>query len=163
MLNRTKKQRMTITIITLALFQVMGLVSSVHAILGARTAQGAIAWVVSLNTVSIVAVPAYWIFGRSKFKGYIDARRDTSLGIDSHRSEALERLRAFAVDVPPQFPEYQAIKSLAQIPFLRGNSVRLLVDGEATYDDIYAGIEEAKDYVLFQFYIVRADASGNRF
>ncbi len=154
---------MKIVVIILALFQIMGFVSSVHAILQTRTAQGAIAWVVSLNTVSIIAVPAYWFLGRSKFSGYVDARRDSSLHIDVERREILKSFENVSVKVPPDFPEYQAIKSLAQTPFLKGNDVQLLVDGIATYDSIYQGIEAANDYVLFQFYILRADKSGNRF
>jgi cardiolipin synthase len=161
--TKRRKKRMKITIIVLALFQVMGLVSSIHAILQTRTAQGAIAWVVSLNTISIVAVPAYWVLGRSKFQGYVDARRDSTLDINAQRTEIFESFKHFSVDVLPEFPEYQAIRSLAQTPFLRGNEVNLLVDGEATYDSIYEGIKVAKKYVLFQFYILRADNSGNRF
>ena len=38
-----------------------------------RTAQGAIAWGVSLNTFPYLAVPLYWVFGRSQFKGYPEA------------------------------------------------------------------------------------------
>jgi cardiolipin synthase len=80
---------MEITIFILALVQIMGLISSVHAVLRTRTAQGAIAWVVSLNTISPIAVPAYWVFGRSKFQGYVHARRDSMLNIDSERAEIL--------------------------------------------------------------------------
>ena len=54
----------------------LGLVSSLHALMATRTSQGAIAWVVSLNTFPYLAVPAYWVLGRSKFKGYVSARQD---------------------------------------------------------------------------------------
>jgi hypothetical protein len=33
-----------------------------------RTAQGAIAWAVSLNTFPYLAVPAHWVFGRRNFE-----------------------------------------------------------------------------------------------
>ena len=154
---------MLIVVIILAFFQVMGVVSSVHAILGGRTAQGAIAWIVSLNTISIIAVPAYWVFGRSKFEGYVDARRDSSLDIDVKRQRIIKSFADLSVNAPSDFPEYTAIKSLAKTPFLKGNDVELLVDGNATYNSIYQGINAAKDYVLFQFYIIRADKSGKRF
>ena len=57
-------------------FHLLGALTSIHAILGVRTAQGAIAWAVSLNTVPYVAVPAYWVFGRSNFEGYLMLRRE---------------------------------------------------------------------------------------
>ena len=67
------------------------------------------------------------------------------------------------MEAPQTFPEYEAIKKLARYQFLRGNKVELLVDGQATYDSIAAGIETAESYVLFQFYILRSDGIGNRF
>src|SRR6188768_3467291 len=54
---------------------VLGALTSVRAILDTRTSQGAIAWAISLNTFPYVAVPAYWVFGRSNFEGYVVLRR----------------------------------------------------------------------------------------
>jgi cardiolipin synthase len=145
------------------LFQLAGLVSSIHAILNTRTAQGAIAWVVSLNTLPVVAVPAYWVFGRSKFVGYVNAMKDSILDMAGDREKAHEAFAPYIIHEPDDFPEYRAIRTLSRSPFMRGNRVELLIDGEQTYDSIEAGIRRARDYVLFQFYILRADESGNRF
>ena len=38
--------------------------------------------------------------------------------------------------------------------------MELLVDGQATFDSIFAGIEAATEYLLVQFYIVRDDRLG---
>jgi cardiolipin synthase len=40
-----------------------------------RTPQGSIAWAVSLIALPYISVPAYWVFGRNKFNGYILARK----------------------------------------------------------------------------------------
>ena len=56
-------------------FHVLGLISSIHAVMSTRTPQGAIAWAVSLVTFPYVAVPAYWVLGRSRFQGYVTARQ----------------------------------------------------------------------------------------
>jgi cardiolipin synthase len=146
-----------------ALFQVLGFVSSVHAILNTRTSQGAIAWAVSLNTMAMVAVPAYWVFGRSKFRGYVNAWRDASLSIDNQIQSFRHQFAPFIVENPALLPEIRAVGELADTEFVRGNAVELLIDGQATYDSIYAGIEQAESYILFQFYIIRADRTGNRF
>ncbi len=53
----------------------LGFLSSIAAVMSTRTSQGAIAWAVSLNTFPNVSVPAYWILGRSKFQGYVTAKR----------------------------------------------------------------------------------------
>lgn len=145
------------------IFHVLGLISSVHAILETRTPQGAIAWTVSLNTLPIVSVPAYWIFGRSKFNGYVNTLRDTSEEMQDELDTIAREFEPYLVDAPRAFPEYEAIKKLARFEFARGNKVELLIDGQATYKSVAAGIERAESYVLFQFYIFRADGIGNRF
>jgi len=145
------------------LFQALGLASSVHAILHTRTAQGAIAWVVSLNTFPLLTVPIYWVFGRSKFEGYVNAFKDSSLIMEEKKQQAHEAFAPYRVPGPDDFPEYRAIQRLSVSPFLSGNQVDLLIDGQATFDSIEAGIEDARAYILFQFYILRADDSGSRF
>ena len=50
-----------------ATVHLVGFVSSIHAIMGTRTPQGTIACALSLNLVPVLAVPAYWVLGRSKF------------------------------------------------------------------------------------------------
>ena len=55
--------------------EVLGIITAFHAVMHARTAQGATAWVISLVTMPFVSLPLYWIFGRSKFQGYVKARQ----------------------------------------------------------------------------------------
>ena len=65
----------------LFLVHVLGFLSAILALLSSRTSQGAVAWIISLMTLPYVAVPAFWIFGRPRFYGYVSARgeRDTVL------------------------------------------------------------------------------------
>jgi cardiolipin synthase len=46
------------------------------------------------------------------------------------------------------------------MPFQTGHQARLLVDGKATFDAIFAGIEAASRYVLVQFFIIHDDQIG---
>jgi cardiolipin synthase len=48
------------------------------------------------------------------------------------------------------------------MPFLRGNSVRVLINGDATFDAIFKAIDAAKVYVIVQFFIVRDDDLGEK-
>ena len=82
----------------IAVFHVLGLISSVHAVMGTRTSQGAVAWIVSLNTFPYVAVPAYWVLGRSRFRGYVTSRRTEDQAVQSLVHEAFEAVRPFVVD-----------------------------------------------------------------
>ena len=52
-----------------------GILSAAHAMMATRTPQGAIAWTICLIMLPVLALPAYWAFGRSKFTGYVKARR----------------------------------------------------------------------------------------
>jgi cardiolipin synthase len=77
-------------------------------------------------------------------------------------AEAVAAVREF--ELPPEdvTPAAKAAQRLAGLPFLRGNSLDLLVDGDATFSSILDGIDEAKDYVLFQFFIVHDDEIGRQ-
>ena len=61
--------------IALGLFYIGAIAMARDAVMRNRTAQGAIAWAVSLVTFPIAALPLYPIFGRSRFHGYVAARR----------------------------------------------------------------------------------------
>ena len=143
-----------------ALFHVLGFFSSIHAVMSTRTEQGAVAWAVSLNTFPYVAVPAYWVLGRSRFEGYVTARRGEMEEIAGVTSDATAAVREF--ELPPEdvTPAARAAQRLAGMPFLRGNSLDLLVDGDATFSSILDGIDAAESYVLFQFFIVHDDEIG---
>jgi cardiolipin synthase len=142
------------------LFHVMGFVSSVHAVMSTRTSQGAIAWAVSLNTFPYLAVPAYWVLGRSKFQGYVTARRNIDGRNEGVGRKAIERVAPYRVPEADQVEAVSAAERLAAMPVLRSNKVDLLVDGDATFDSILNGIDAAKEYVLVQFFIVHDDGLG---
>ncbi|WP_416140695.1 cardiolipin synthase [Halomonas sp. HK25] len=151
---------MTSWLFGLAIFfiHVLGFVSAVLALLSSRTSQGAIAWILSLITLPYVAVPAYWIFGQPRFYGYVSARgeRDTVLRrVLARYRQQVEPYLADAHD-----PDVRAVEQLAMMPMTSGNRAELLVDGEATFDSLFDGIERAEEYVLIQFFIVRNDALG---
>ncbi|MEM7135537.1 MAG: cardiolipin synthase [Myxococcota bacterium] len=143
-------------------FHTLGAVSAVHAVMSTRTSQGAIAWAVSLMTFPYLAVPAYWVLGRTKFQGYVSARRDADVRNRHLEREAIERVQAFRVEAPERYEAAHAAEALAGMPALGANQVELLIDGEATFTSILEGIDSARKYVLFQFFIVKDDELGRR-
>lgn len=147
---------------TAIVFRILGVVSAVDAVMSPRTAQGAIAWSLGLVTVPIVAVPAYWMFGRGKFEGYLEARRDNQAEYDRLVEEIHSNMDSSIVEFETTRPAYEAIKGLSRARLTHGNRVELLVDGDATFDSIIEGIGTAEHYVLVQFYIVHDDGLGRR-
>src|SRR5687768_5772547 len=70
-----KRRRVRLVFYFWFVAHLLGALTSVRAIMEVRTAQGTIAWVTALNAAPVVCVPAYWIFGRSEFQGYVLTRR----------------------------------------------------------------------------------------
>jgi cardiolipin synthase len=157
-----KKTTKRIIAAVMALFYVLGIGMAIDAVMTSRTAPGAIAWAASLVTVPFVAVPAYAIFGRSKFEGQLEAYLERKHEIDELIAESRANLEPFTVGEEGEYPEYDAIRKLAGMEMTRGNRVELLIDGDATFDSILDGISRAEDYVLVQFYMIHDDGLGRR-
>ena len=156
-----KRRKLVITVIVTA-FYVAGIVSAVHAAMTVRTAQGAVAWSVSLVSFPFVAVPAYLVLGRNKFEGMADAFNARHDEIDDILEEYNDRLHPWAIAPQAEPSWYAAVHRLAGFELTRGNRVDLLVNGEATFDSILAGVQQAEDYVLFQFYMFHDDELGRQ-
>lgn len=147
----------------LVLFYVLGVAHMLHALMNTRTSQGAIAWVVSLIWVPFFAMPLYWLLGRSKFAGYVRARRGNDAELRRLAANMYERLSEYAVELPEEDVFERAAGELGGLPFTRGNGLELLIDGEATFERIFAEIAGAKEYICVNFYIVKNDRVGVKF
>jgi len=154
-----RKRRRMLTLIVGSM-HLLGLFSSIHAVMNGRTSQGSIAWVVSLNTFPYVAVPAYWVLGRSRFNGYVTARQQDEKQLDDLTQRLSDYTVALRADDLERPEAGRAAERLASLPMLSGNATELLIDGEATFRSILDGIDAARDYILFQFYIVHDDELG---
>ncbi len=140
--------------------QIAGLLTAVHAIMGVRTSQGAIAWAISLITFPYLAVPAYWVLGRSKFNGYVTARRMDVAAVKMEVERFAANLSARNLIARPDLDRPLLAEKLAKLPFTAGNDAELLVNGDATFASIFDGISRAKNYILVQFYIIHDDGVG---
>lgn len=142
------------------LVELVGLYCAWRALLYTRTPQGATAWVVSLILQPFVAVPMYALFGRRKFVGYTQARREGDDALADVAEEVTGALAELRSDCDAELPTLAALEGLAKLPFSRGNRAELLVNGRATFDSIFEGLEAAREYILIQFFIVRDDGLG---
>jgi cardiolipin synthase A/B len=150
---------------SIVLLHFLGIAAAAHAALTARTPQGAIAWAVSLVFMPYLALIPYMIFGRTKFEGYVEARRTRNrhfreLTRTIHQSTAARAEAEAQLGHP--LTGIHTLAVLTGLPFSRSNDVRLLVDGEATFAAIFAAIASAKHYITVQFFIVHDDGLGRR-
>ncbi|MFW2422627.1 MAG: cardiolipin synthase [Porticoccaceae bacterium] len=161
----------TTAVVAYLLLQALAVALIIDAVARARTTQGAIAWAVALLAMPPLSVPLYLLFGQRRFYGYVAARRRGNLQIQATARQAIAKLsREYRVAAPAgstplgssATESWQTLEQLASIPATRANQVQLLIDGEATFDAIIAAIEEAQNYLLVQFYIIRNDSVGRR-
>ncbi|MGR3759475.1 cardiolipin synthase [Roseobacteraceae bacterium NS-SX3] len=145
------------TLAVLAMWTAAGL-SALNAARTARTPQGAIGWVVFLLAAPMVALPAYMIFGHHRFRRYRSARRGARQVVQRMRHYTTQR-----AEDPDSLPVLTGpFEAVAGLPACKGNGFELLVNGEAAFDSIFQAIDDAQEYVLVQFYIVRDDGLGRR-
>jgi len=141
----------------------VGVLNAIHAALKVRTPQAALGWAVGLVTFPYFAIPLYWTFGRTKFIGYRCAFTDQREPLHSAALEAAAALEPFATELDATDGLARWRKILTTLPPTRANHVELLVDGDATFEAIFAAIESARDYLLIQFFIIHDDTLGMKF
>ncbi|MDQ3195367.1 MAG: cardiolipin synthase [Burkholderiales bacterium] len=168
---------------------VIGLLSAFDAVMHARTPQGSAAWALALLAFPLLALPLYWLFGRSRYIDYVEAIREIEGRVEDELADSRNNmLRDFLL--PPHDQRHQnqqqcdgqparrdpraeiakgdergeleGFQALAKFPLTRGNGARLLINGKETFDAMFAAIDAAESYVLVQFYILRDDALGAR-
>jgi cardiolipin synthase len=148
--------------VVIPLVELLGIMTAVHAVMNARTSQGAIAWAISLITFPWLALALYAVLGRNKFKGYASLRsskdQDIRHVVDAFQNEAIAR-NLIRQDLTES---ERTMTRLAGLPIARYNKSRLLVDGNETFRSIFEVIESAERYILIQFFIIKDDDIGRK-
>lgn len=149
----------------IALIHSLGTIAAIHAVLTVRTAQGSIAWALSLVFIPYLTLIPYLVFGRSTFDAYIKARRQANE--EMHKAIADLNWRpwieeALTARASKAYASLRAMPKLGRMPCLANNRVRLLINGQATFDAIFEAIRAAREAVLIQFFIVHDDQLGRR-
>ncbi len=135
---------------------ILAFVCAVREVLNSRTSQGSIAWLLSLALLPFPTAFLYLIFGWKFFDDYATDR------IKNGRADRPLRAKDLALIDRETDAKWPVQVQVSELPFLKGNDVELLIDGKATFDSIFAGIDAAEHYLLVQFYIVRDDKLGQQ-
>jgi len=153
-------EELTVIGVFLAALEIAGIFCAVHAVLNARTSQGAIAWALSLVTAPYLALPLYAFFGLNKPGRRMPHRHQEgriSPPTGSHQEAGQQPCRT---GILRRKDLGQVMGHLSGSVFTGGNSVDLLINGEATFAAIFDAIDRARDYVLVEFFIIRSDELG---
>jgi cardiolipin synthase len=147
----------------IGLFYLIGFFHILHALMHTRTSQGTIAWVVSLFFIPFLAIPLYWLLGRNKFAGYVRARRGIDVELRKLAKDMSDSLKKFAIDHPVENFFERCSEELGGLPFTRGNRLNLLINGDETFEEIFAALNRAEKYICVNFFIVKNDKIGKKF
>ncbi|MDN5674675.1 MAG: cardiolipin synthase [Pseudomonas sp.] len=147
----------------IGVIHLLGVIAALHAVFTVRTAQGAIAWAMSLLFIPYFTLIPYLVFGSRTFDAYIQARRQANR--EMHVAMADLNWRPWVEEAltarnSESYAALRAMPKLGRMPCLANNQVSLLIDGQATFDAIFKAIEAAHDTVLIQFFIIHDDGIG---
>lgn len=154
-----------LNVLLLAAF-IAGVLSAVDALLRVKNPQGATAWIFALIAIPIVTVPLYWMFGRVRYHDYIGLRGRLRERLKIDLNSDFGPLAPFASDRnnydQRTLSELRGFRALANTPWCDGHELKLLVNGEATFDAIFTAIETAQSYLLIQYYTIHDDDIGRQ-
>ncbi len=147
----------------LLLIHGLGLLTAIRVVMADRSPQGAIAWALALAVFPYLALPVFWVFGERRFHGYVAARRRDDLRLYAQAKRLQEQLARFHAVTPSRETAFPGLMRLAQSPWLRGGRVALLIDGEATFNALFAAFDRAEHSLWVQFFAIHNDPLGMAF
>lgn len=146
------------------LFTLTGILLAIHAVFHVNSPQATIAWCFSLVMFPYISVFLYLLIGHNKFYEYAKAHRQASVVIDGLSEEIKQHIQkhhgemlGLESDLKKLFQRYR------DIAFTKGNEISLLKNAKMAYPQMLKAIQEAKNYILLQSYIIRDDEVGNQF
>jgi cardiolipin synthase len=75
----------------------------------------------------------------------------------------MERLKRTTQQKDLLEQQIAVIESISGSPLIKGNKVRLLIDGPATYAAMFKAVENAKDHINIETFIIEDDETGRKF
>lgn len=143
----------------LTIFHLIGVTTALHALYYSRSSQGAIAWVLFLMVFPVLGVPAYFVFGRTRFAGY---RERIAAMVNAHRTIFSEYRARLAEHrrVAREGGKIDTFERIGGNDILSGNRLELLIDGEETFAALFDALEKASHYILVEFFIIKDDKLG---
>ncbi len=138
---------LALTVISL---HTLGVFTAMHAVVHARTPQGAMAWALGLVLLPYFTLVPYLYLGTSRFYGYLNT------------ATASPDATVPPPELLPACDRYDAIAALLGRSFQGGHALRLLINGEQAFAAMFEAIGGATESVLVQFFVIHDDGLGRR-
>jgi len=129
-------------------------------ILERRQPAATVAWVLSIALLPVIGVPLYFLLGERRIRRHIRAKIDA---VGSVESSVENRVRPNALSSSVAADCGSVLGTAGAPPPVTGNRVSVIHQGEEAYRSILGLIEEARDHIHAQFFILDVDPIGKRF
>ncbi|MGB0454948.1 MAG: cardiolipin synthase [Bacteriovoracaceae bacterium] len=144
--------------------EVIGILLAMRALLRTRSPEATIAWTISLIMMPFVSIPLYIVFGKKNFYGYVTLRKLSNQKCEEEFVEAKTFIESWKLDEEKQksVRDIVSLEKLSEMPFIKGNKLKLFSDIQNYYDDLFLEVEKAKKVILVQTFIIHGDSIGDR-
>ncbi|MCL5965979.1 MAG: cardiolipin synthase [Deltaproteobacteria bacterium] len=129
-------------------------------ILERRHPSATMAWVLAIALLPVVGVPLYFLVGGRRIRRHIRAKLET-MGAAEFSVE--NRVPPAALPVPSAAACGRVLMAAGTPPPVSGNAIRIVEEGTEAYEAFLGLIEEARDHIHAQFFILDVDVVGRRF
>lgn len=129
-------------------------------ILERRQPAATVAWVLSIALLPVVGVPLYFLIGGRRIRRHIRAKINA---VGSVESSVENRVRPEDLPSPLAATCGRVLTAAGAPPPVTGNRVTVIEGGDAAYGEVLSLIEEARDHIHAQFFILDVDVVGRRF
>jgi len=146
---------------------VLGLVALPRVLSERRESYATLSWVLAIVFVPYLGLGLYALIGSRRIHRTRRVKSRADARLSAAEDAAAAGLAAFAR--PGREPSVglegvlRLADRIASGPATTGNAVKLLIDGEATFDALEAAIRAARHHVHLEYYIFNADRTGARF
>jgi cardiolipin synthase len=144
-------------------WEILAVATILNVVMNARSATGAWGWAMAMLAFPFFAVPLYWILGRQQFNGYVESFEKVQDEYERIFEDVSKALSPHFAELDGDELRYGGVlEKLTDRRWTKGNEVCMLIDGKDIFAEIFDSIEQAKEYVLVQFFIIKDDELGEK-
>lgn len=136
------------------LVQISGIFIAIYLLLvDNRGTNSKISWIAVIIIIPIVGTISYFFFGRNPHKRKFTPAQYTEM---KKLKQRLKDLPSPKIEETPELS--QRIGHLTGLVSLQGNDIKVLTNGDVTFQAILYALEKAENHIHIQYYIFRDDA-----
>jgi cardiolipin synthase len=125
-----------------------------------RQPAATVAWVLAIALLPVVGVPLYYLLGGRRIRRHIRAKIGA---VGSAGSSVEKRVKPKDLPSPVAVSCSSVLAAAGALPPVTDNRVNIINRGDEAYRAILSLIEEARDHIHAQFFILDVDPVGKRF